>query len=146
MYIYIHVYIHLYMYFLSPAVPGRDCAALCWWGPKARNSCPGFAPSFFGTAHLIFHVHVHVSGVSKVVFIKRSKGFWGLVAFFIPHQRKKLKKVVWSSTTLNRPGEYIDVRMYVHCTYTWCMSVKSIIIYCLVRLVYLALSGLAMTS
>ena len=40
--------------YLSPAVPGRNCAAPCWWGPKARNSCPGFAHFSFGTAHLIF--------------------------------------------------------------------------------------------
>ena len=33
--------------YICIAVPGRDCAAPCWWGPKARNSCPGFAPFFF---------------------------------------------------------------------------------------------------
>ena len=40
------VYVRMYR---CVYIPGRDCAALCWWGPKAWNSCPGFAPSFFGT-------------------------------------------------------------------------------------------------
>ena len=32
----------------------EDCTCTCTW----PNSCPGFVPSFFGTVHLIFHVHV----------------------------------------------------------------------------------------
>ena len=35
------------------------CTYMCWWGPKAQNSCPGFAPSFFWHIHLTFYVHVY---------------------------------------------------------------------------------------
>ena len=46
--------------YISPAVPGRDCAAPCWWGPKAWNSCPEFAPSFFWRCPLDFSCNVYI--------------------------------------------------------------------------------------
>ena len=48
---------YMYIHTVHVQVPGRDCADE---GQKARNSCPGFAPSLFWHCPFDFFIYMYM--------------------------------------------------------------------------------------
>ena len=95
-------------------MPGRGCAAPCWWGLKTHNSCPGFALSFLWHCTLDFSCIVYVNSITIHICLA---GFDDVCEPYF-----RVGEEHSSATSLSAQLTLVCICIHVHIFYTYTLQ------------------------